>query len=101
MTRFKVDFDGVMDRLEELERENHRLRAEVNAGRPIIDAVAASKSVFAELDVWVLLLENSTVSYLQELIAQAQAAKEHRATPKPEGLRPFVDDPSTKWPMMG
>lgn len=27
MTRFNVDFDGVMDRLEELERENHRLKA--------------------------------------------------------------------------
>ncbi|HET8908137.1 MAG TPA: hypothetical protein VFN11_14355 [Ktedonobacterales bacterium] len=27
MTRFKADFDGVMDRLEELERENRRLRS--------------------------------------------------------------------------
>jgi len=27
MTRFNVSFDGIMDRLEELEKENHRLRA--------------------------------------------------------------------------
>jgi len=40
MTRFNVSFDGVMDRLEELEKENHRLRAEVSAMRPIVEAVA-------------------------------------------------------------
>lgn len=61
MKRFKVSFDGVMDRLEELERENHRLRAEnavmresqqhlvslldeataqITAMRPIVAAVA-------------------------------------------------------------
>jgi len=47
MTRFKVSFDGVMDRLEELERENHRQRAviaeqqaEIAAMRPIVEAVA-------------------------------------------------------------
>ena len=31
MTRFNVSFDGIMDRLEELERENHRLIAERDA----------------------------------------------------------------------
>ena len=31
MTRFTVSFDGVMDRLEELERENHVTRAIVVA----------------------------------------------------------------------
>ena len=62
--RFNVSFDGVMDRLEELERENHRLRAknaeldasvanaariiaqmwdDVTAMRPIVEAVAASR----------------------------------------------------------
>lgn len=35
MTRCEVSFDGVMDRLEELERENHRLRS-------ILAAVASS-----------------------------------------------------------
>ena len=35
MARFKADFNGVMDRLEELERENHRLRS-------IVQAVASS-----------------------------------------------------------
>ena len=29
MTRFKVSFDGIMDYVEELERENHRLKAEI------------------------------------------------------------------------
>lgn len=41
MTRFKVSFDGIMDWLEELERESHRLRAENAAMRPVVEAVAA------------------------------------------------------------
>lgn len=61
MTRFNVSFDGIMDRLEELERENHRLIAErdarhqqvvwrnaridelqtmIDAMRPMVEAVA-------------------------------------------------------------
>ena len=42
MGRFKVDFNGVMDRLEELECENHRLRAAYesvdNAGQALMIA---------------------------------------------------------------
>ena len=48
MARFKVDFDGVMDRLEELEQENHRLRTALkrreseNAWmRTVVEQVAA------------------------------------------------------------
>ena len=41
--RFKVSFDGIMDRLEELERENHRLRAENAAMRPIVAAIVAAQ----------------------------------------------------------
>lgn len=40
MTRFKVSFDGVMDWLEELERENHRLQAENAVMRAVVEAVA-------------------------------------------------------------
>lgn len=29
MTRFKVSFDGIMDYVEELERENHQLKAKI------------------------------------------------------------------------
>lgn len=43
MTKFKVDFAGVMDRLEELERESHRLRK-------IINALADSKPIRSDAD---------------------------------------------------
>ena len=56
-----------------LESKNQEQQAQIDAMRPVVEAVATSRSVFAELDVWVLLLENSTVSYLQELVTQARA----------------------------
>ena len=42
VARFKVDFNGVMDRLEELERENHRLATENTTMCLLIKAVANS-----------------------------------------------------------
>ena len=58
---------------QQLGAENEQKQAQIDAMRPVVEAVATSRSVFAELDVWVLLLENSTVSYLQELVTQARA----------------------------
>ena len=70
MTRFNVSFDGIMDRLEELERENHRLIAErdarhqqviwrnaridelqtmIDAMRPMVEAVAAGAEYASDL----------------------------------------------------
>lgn len=44
MPVFKASFDGVMDRLDELERENHRLKAENAAMHAILEAVANTGS---------------------------------------------------------
>ena len=43
MTRFKVSFDGIMDALEELERENHRLRAMIAEQQEKIAALEEDK----------------------------------------------------------
>jgi len=54
--------------------EVHRLQDEIATMRPIVEAVATAQSVHAEtLDIWVLLLDNHTLSTLQELIVQARA----------------------------